>query len=243
MSGPAIIVLQARLASRRLPRKALALIGARSILARCLDRLQAGGAAPVVLATTTNREDDTLAALAIAQGVPVVRGPEADVLRRFLIAAERFGADYIVRATGDNPAIDIDAPSRVLRTLIDSDVDYVTESGLPYGAAVEAVTVDALRKADAMSLDASDREHVTQAVRCDRVFQAVEIAAPRDVHRPDLRLTVDTLHDLAFMRRVLSMFPDDTVEPSLAAIVAAADTLTGAGAWSTVDRVRREASR
>jgi spore coat polysaccharide biosynthesis protein SpsF len=233
MTGRAIIVLQARLASRRLPGKALALVGGRPILARCLDRLQAGGAAPVILATTTNREDDTLAAVAIGQGVPVVRGPDADVLRRFLMVADLFGAAYIIRATADNPAVDIDAPQRVLQTLLGSDVDYATESGLPYGAAVEAVTVDALHRADAMAVDASDREHVTQLVRCNRLFQAIEVAAPRAVHRPDLRLTVDTLHDLAYMRGVLSAFADDAIEPPLAAIVAAADALMPASETAT----------
>ena len=225
MNGRAIIVLQARFASRRLSGKALALIGGRPILARCLDRLQASGAAPVVLATTTNREDDTLAAVAIGQGVPVVRGPDADVLRRVLMVAERFGADYIIRATGNNPAVDIDAPQRVLQTLVDSDFDYVIESGLPHGAAVEAVTVDALHKAEAMAVDSADREYVTSLVRSHRLFQAIEVPAPRAVHRPDLHLAVDTMHDLAYMRGVLAAFADDTIEPPLAAIVAAADAL------------------
>lgn len=226
MKGRALIVLQARLASRRLPGKALALIGDRPMLARCLDRLQASSAGTLVLATTMNREDDTLAAVAIGQGVPVVRGPEADVLRRFLMVAERFGAEYIIRAKANSPAVDIDAPRRVLQTLIGTDVDYVTESGLPWGAAVEAVTVDALHRADAMAADASDREHVTQLVRCNRLFQALEVAAPVDVRRPDLCLTVDTPHDLVYMRRVLSAFGDDTSALPLSAIVAAADALT-----------------
>jgi len=59
------------------------------------------------------------------------------------------------------------------------------------------------------------------------------------VHRPDLRLTVDTLHDLAYMRRVLSAFADDTIEPPLAAIVAAA----AASALTTGDRGLRRAIR
>jgi spore coat polysaccharide biosynthesis protein SpsF (cytidylyltransferase family) len=52
----ALIVLQARMASRRCSGKALARVGGRTILARCLDRLRDGWAAPVVLATTTNAE-------------------------------------------------------------------------------------------------------------------------------------------------------------------------------------------
>ena len=223
MIGRAIIVLQARLASRRLPHKALALIGGRSILARCLDRLLARAAAPVVLATTTNGEDDALAAVALGRGVPVVRGPVADVLGRFLMAAERFDATHVIRATADNPAVDMDAPWRVLQLLVGADVDYVTEAGLPYGANVEGVTVDALKRAAAMAVEPEDREHVTPLVRRDRLFHAIEVPPPRPLRRPDLRLSIDTQDDLTYMRRVLGGFAD--VEPPLAAIAAAADAL------------------
>jgi len=225
VNGEALIVLQARLASRRLPGKALADVAGRSILARCLARLRADAAAPLVLATTTNREDDAVAAVAIAEGVPVIRGPESDVLRRFLLAADMFGPTYIVRATADNPAVDIDAPRRVLETLVGSGADYVIESGLPYGSAVEAVTVDALRKADALARDASDREHVTPCVRRDRLFHALETPAPEHVRRPGLRLSVDTLQDLAYMRRVVGALDDPRAEAPLADIIAAADAL------------------
>lgn len=225
IGAQALIVLQARMASRRLPGKALALIGGRSILARCLERLRAGGAAPVVLATTTHPEDDALAALAHAEGVLVVRGSEADALHRFVVAAERFGATYIVRATADNPAVDIDAPRRVLETLVRTGVDYVIEAGLPHGTAVEGVTVDALEKADRMATEAADREHVTPLIRRDRLFRALEMLAPSHLRRPDLRLTVDTLHDLAFMRRIMAGLGDPLVEPPLQAIIEAADRL------------------
>jgi spore coat polysaccharide biosynthesis protein SpsF len=223
----ALIVLQARMASSRLPGKALAPIGGRPILTRCLDRLRADASAPVVLATTTHPEDDALAALALAEGVPVVRGSEADVLHRFVVAAERFGATYIVRATADNPAVDIDAPRRVLETLIQTGVDYVVESDLPHGSAVEGVAVDALMKADVMATEAADREHVTPLIRRDRLFRALEMLAPPHLRRPDLRLTVDTLNDLSFMRRVMSGFGDPLAEQPLHAIIEAADALRG----------------
>jgi spore coat polysaccharide biosynthesis protein SpsF len=163
--------------------------------------------------------------VAIANGVPVVRGPEADVLKRFLLAADTFKADYVIRATADNPAVDIDAPQRVLDALVGAGADYAIDSNLPYGAAVEAVTVDALIRADAMATDASDREHVTPLVRRDRIFTALEIPAPRRVARPDLRLSIDTLHDLSYMRDVFSALDDPRAETPLAEIIAAADSL------------------
>jgi spore coat polysaccharide biosynthesis protein SpsF (cytidylyltransferase family) len=233
IAAQALIVLQARMASRRLPGKALALVGGRPILARCLDRLRASAVAPVVLATTTCAADDALAALAEAAGVPVVRGPEDDVLRRFVVAATRFGATYVVRATADDPAVDIDAPRRVLETLVRTGADYVVEAGLPYGAAVEGVSVDALEKADVMATAAADREHVTPLIRRDRLFRALEVLAPAHLRRPDLRLTVDTLRDLAFVRRLMASLGDPPAEPPLRAIIDAADALEDAP-WAAV---------
>src|SRR4029077_10420758 len=113
-------------------------------LGHCIARLRVGSAAPVMLATTLAAADDCLVAAAAPDGIPVFRGPEHDVLLRFVHAARSMDARYVVRATADNPAIDIDGPERVLRDLRASGADYVVEAGLPYGACVEAMTVDAL---------------------------------------------------------------------------------------------------
>lgn len=225
----AVIILQARLASRRLPGKALASIGARSMLGHCIARLRISGAAPVMLATTENAEDDALAAVAECYGIKVFRGAEDDVLSRFLLAAQSVGARHVVRATADNPAIDIGGPARVLRELVASQADHVIEDGLPYGAAVEAVTVDALARAAARATSAHDREHVTPMIRRDRAhFVSVMIPAPANVWRPDTRLTVDTADDLRFMGRLAACLDGWRHEPELPDILALIDRQTPA---------------
>lgn len=222
----AMIILQARVSSVRLPGKVLAQIGARTLVGHCLERLLAGRAAPVMLATTERPEDDCLVALARARGVQVYRGPSADVLRRFTLAATAAGAKFVVRATADNPAVDIDAPNRVLSLLRTSGSDYACETGLPYGAAVEAITTDALLRADGLATDTRDREHVTTLVRRDSTrFSLQMAAAPALLSRPDVRVTVDTADDLAFMRAVSARLGDPVNEPSLVRVIAAADAL------------------
>lgn len=222
----AIIILQARLASARLPGKAMARLGGRTLVGRCLDRLLAGGACPVVLATTTRAEDDALQYEASVRGVATVRGPVHDVLARFVMTAEAMEARQVVRATADNPAVDIDAPARLLARLAETKADYVSESGLPYGAAVEAVTTDALLRAHRWTADKADREHVTLYVKREpQRFRVVECEAPAAVRRPELRLTVDTADDLAFMQSVLARAGRDDVEWPLERIIAAADAV------------------
>lgn len=225
MSG-AVIILQARMASTRLPGKALAPIGARTLIGHCLARLRIGGAAPVLLATTTNQEDDVLVAAAAKYGVATFRGPADDVLVRYVLAAQSVRARFVVRATGDNPAVDIEGPNRVLAALRSTNADHVIEDGLPYGGAVEGVTVDALTRASDLATDIADREHVTPWIRRDRGrFKAVQLPAPAALRRPDIRVTVDTEDDLLFMQNVASRLNGWSDEPELQRIVAVATSM------------------
>jgi spore coat polysaccharide biosynthesis protein SpsF (cytidylyltransferase family) len=206
MSSDTIIILQARLASERLPRKALERLAGETLVGHCLRRLSAAGVAPVVLATTVASEDDALAAEAERLGVRVMRGARTDVLRRFAQVIHETGAAYVVRATADNPAVDVRAAYRVLTALRAGGADYCCERDLPYGAAVEAVRSDALLDAGARATEPYDREHVTTYIKFNRSrYRVLMPDAPRVLRRPDLRFTVDTSADLEYMRRVLEL--------------------------------------
>lgn len=224
--GRTVVILQARMGSVRLPGKAMALIAGRPLVSHCLDRLRASDVGPVVLATTTHPEDDVLARLAEMVGVGVIRGSGDDVLTRFSDVVRAYPARLIIRATADNPAVDIDAVRRVQRWLDVADADYVVEDGLPYGSAVEAVRRDVLVQAHLWAREPSDREHVTTWIQrhTDR-FRVQRIPAPRPLMRPELRFTVDTPTDLAYMRQVLSAAGPRGTIASLREIIAAADRL------------------
>jgi spore coat polysaccharide biosynthesis protein SpsF len=222
----AAIVLQARMGSKRLPGKVLAAVAGQSIFAHCVRRLRATSDLPVILATTMLGEDDVLVAAAERLGVQVVRGPDDDVLARYVLAATTFDLLEIVRATADNPAVDMDAPRRTLDLLRRAHADHVVERGLPVGAAVEAVTVAALVLADAAADDPYDREHVTSFIRRERQFTSLDAMAPGCLRRPNVCLTVDTPDDLDFMRRVMAQVAMSDGSPApLGAIIAAAERL------------------
>lgn len=205
MNGHVGIIVQARLASTRLPGKALAPLGSRSVLDHVLQRMIASGVGRVVLATTERPEDDALDVIATRLGVTVFRGNTNDVLERYAEAVARYGFEHIVRASADNPAVDIQAPGRMLMALRDHDADYVREVGLPHGADVEVITRDALFRAAAEAHTAYDREHVTTYIRQHTDdFRVVQMAAPRPLARADLRFTIDTRGDLLYMRELFS---------------------------------------
>jgi spore coat polysaccharide biosynthesis protein SpsF (cytidylyltransferase family) len=216
------IILQARVASTRLPGKALASIGSRTLLEHCLRRLIASGAGRVVLATTRRRDDDALALIADKLDVPVSRGSTEDVLERYAETAAQFGFEYIIRATGDNPCVDIDAPRRLLEAMNAYDADYAAESGLPFGGGVEAMTRDALFRAAASAGDPYEREHVTPFIkRRPDEFHIALVSAPLALRRSGLRLSVDTREDLLFVRDLYARAGSEM--PGLVDVIAAAD--------------------
>jgi len=207
--------------SRRLPGKVLADLAGRSVLGHCIWRLHASGI-PVIVATTTRNEDDAVVRETEAYGAFSFRGAVDDVLGRYVAAADAFQVTEVIRATADNPAVDIDAPARVLAQLRRTGVDHIIECGLPYGAAVEGVTAEALVRAAAETEDPFDREHVTPFVRRAAGFTLLSAMVPGHLRQPELRLTIDTAEDLRRMRVLLAPYRQAAAPPPLAEIMAKA---------------------
>lgn len=226
----ALVILQARMGSSRLPGKVLAPLGDRSILAQCIERLLAARVGEVLVATTIRPEDEAVVAAAEAAGVAVTRGPVDDVLGRFIGAVHGWTGPYVIRATADNPFVDFDGPARLLR-LLDAGADYAIEEGLPVGAAVEAMRVEVLREAAELAATPYEREHVTPFIRhaVDR-YAVVGAPAPFELRRPSLRLTVDTRQDLQFVRGLVEQADDAALVP-LGQVIALAERSAG---WAGV---------
>src|SRR5262249_33452231 len=111
-----------------------------------------------------------------------------------------------------------------LRALRQTGADHIVEDGLPYGGAVEAVTMDALDRADVLAVDAADREHVTTLIRRDRDrFAPATVPAPAQVRRPDIRVTIDTADDLQFARSLAARMDNWTAMPELAQAIRVID--------------------
>lgn len=202
--------LQARMGSSRLPGKVLMDIEGRSILERAIGRLRASDAVDAVAVLTTELErDDVVVKEAERLGAPVYRGAEDDVLARFCGAAERFEPAIVIRATADNPLIDIGSLDRIVARLTRDRLDYCVEVDLPYGAATEAVTAEALQRTHQRASEPRHREHVTMYIReHPEEFSFALPPAPMALRHPETRVTVDTVEDLAFMRRLIASLPE-----------------------------------
>lgn len=209
------IVIQARLGSTRLPRKMLAEVsGERALLDLVLGRLgEQFGASRVVLATTIDSVDDELMEVAAHHGVAVHRGSVANVLERFLGAADLRGWSKLVRVCADNPFLLPWAIEPLVDVGRSTGADYVgyrfgdgTWSILSHaGLFAEYVTCDALREVARIAEDPAAFEHVTSYVYTHpKRFRTASIPVPSESVIANWRLTVDTQADLDVVRAVVS---------------------------------------
>jgi spore coat polysaccharide biosynthesis protein SpsF len=198
-------ILQARMTSTRLPGKVLAPVVGTPMIGLQVERLRRATLLDgLVVATSTDPSDDDLVAYLGTLDVPVVRGPLDDVLARFATVVEQYAPDAVVRLTADCPLASPAVVDRVIAAFHESGLDYVSNTlhpTYPDGLDVEVVRASVLRWAAASLTDPPEREHVTLGVyRRPTQFRVANVDHDEDLS--DLRWTVDTPDDLAFVRAV-----------------------------------------
>lgn len=218
-------VLQARFGSSRLPGKVLKPLRGVPMLLRQIERLQRSHTLDsIVVATSTDADDDAVTEVARKAGVLVVRGPLDDVLQRFVRVNIEHPCDVMVRVTADCPLISPRVVDDVVECFLESNVDYVSNTlspTYPDGLDVEVFDPDILTQLTSENLDIAEREHVTLGIyrRPDR-FRVLNFRDPEGLDHADLRWTVDTADDLAFVEAIYEHFlpatPDFEYEDILA---------------------------
>jgi len=102
-----IASIQARIGSTRLPGKVLKSIIGKPLLLHIIERLKKSKYIDkIIIATTTNPEDDAIESFGKKHNIAVHRGSEEDYVARHLEAAEKLKAKVLIRIWGDCPLID-----------------------------------------------------------------------------------------------------------------------------------------
>jgi spore coat polysaccharide biosynthesis protein SpsF len=203
-----VAIVQARMGSTRLRGKVLMDLGGRPMLEFLLARLRRAETPDAVwVATSTDRGDDPIADLCTRLAVPVFRGPEQDVLARYVLAAQASQADAIVRITADCPLTCPEIVDRCVGAFRHSrpPVDYVSNilrRTFPRGLDTEVVSYNALFRTLAESADPTAREHVTLHIfRNPAAFR--HLSVEDEQNHASIRWTVDTIEDLTLIRAMV----------------------------------------
>ncbi len=200
-----VVILQARLNSSRLGRRVLAQLAGRPVIQHILDRLETSRELDeICVAIPEVPSEDELAQVVAEHHVHITRGPETNVLTRFMIAAHETHADIIVRAAADNPLVDIGVMDNQLRYIIEHpETDYVFTKGLPLGVSTETFTRKTLDKLDFLARTPLMRKRVTYyLIENPAPFNVVHLDPPPEIAHPQFRLTLDTEEDLELFQTI-----------------------------------------
>jgi len=203
------VITQARMTSSRLPGKIMIDAAGKSMLQHHVNRLQQGGH-PVIIATTSNSDDNPVAEFARKSNLACYRGDEHDVLERFYEANRQFPGDIIVRVTSDCPLIDAALIQQGVDRYIELNDDQCYVSNCfprtyARGFDFEIFSARMLEEAHTEATSAHDREHVTPFMRTRHNERMRKIA--QEKNNGSLRLTLDTPEDLIVLKHMIEETP------------------------------------
>lgn len=215
-----VCIIQARMGSTRLPEKVMKKIKGKSILFYVIERVkQTSLINQIVIATTTNKQDDVIVKEAERLNVKWFQGSEQDVLSRYYHAAKKNDADVIVRITSDCPLIDPQITDEIITYYLKND-DYslVTNAGpdiekrtFPRGLDTEVFSFGVLEETFNNANERYQREHVTPFIyENPEKFKVFFIKAEGKLKRPDIRITLDTKQDFELISKIINHF--DTID-------------------------------
>ncbi|WP_324024722.1 hypothetical protein QSV08_16015 [Maribacter sp. BPC-D8] len=202
-----VFIIQARMQSSRLPGKVLMplpLWGAKPLLMWVIEELRKSKhCGEIVIATSKNKENDSLEDFCIKNEITCFRGEEDDVLSRFITILRDADYNTVVRLTADNPIIDINTLDETINFHLLEENDYTCTDILPTGMNFEVIRAQSLLKMPDQVLTENDREHVTLFIRNNQKYKKGVFNPVLNKSLKYLRLTVDYASDLLVTSSVL----------------------------------------
>ena len=159
-----VIAIQARVSSKRFPRKVLEKINGRTLIECVIERCTDTGFQVFVL-TSDDLTDDPLEELLSHKKYSYYRGSLNDVRARYLNFMRKENINQVVRISADSPLIHPDVISQMISSAKDFiGYDIITNifpKTYPRGQSVEIVSKTAFESIRDIPLSEYDKENVT----------------------------------------------------------------------------------
>jgi spore coat polysaccharide biosynthesis protein SpsF len=207
----ALIIIEARTRSSRLPNKVMLEIIKKPVLQLMIERLGLiDPVIPICVATTTHSSDNPIVELCENMGIYSFRGNETNVLSRVAAAARFYGPKTVISLTADCPLIDPLIVSQMYRTFNQNDIDFLTNCHIrsfPDGMDIQIFKNASIQKANAQVSDLLEQEHTTLFIRKNpNLFKTMHLLANSEEHIPKLGLTLDEFSDFLLIEAVFKHF-------------------------------------
>jgi spore coat polysaccharide biosynthesis protein SpsF len=205
-----VVIVQARMGSRRLPNKTMLPLHGYPIIEWVYRRIgKAKFPDCLVFAIPDTSKNDPLADFLKTISANVYRGNEMDLLDRFYHSARKWKATHIVRVTADCPFVSGSEVDHLIEFFQSNRYDYAynhipVNNRYPDGIGAEIMSFEILEKLYNEVRDPYDREHVSTYIRSHPELFEIGTFDPRDprLHFPAIRVDLDTQQDYEKLSRL-----------------------------------------
>ena len=205
-------IIAARTGSSRLPNKVLLDISGKTALERMIERVKnAKTLDRIIIATSTNKIDDSIEKLCKQINIECVRGSENDLLSRYQLVVEKVKPDIIVKMGADSILIDPLVIDKVVSTFLTNKYDYVSNYGIPKtypeGCTVDVYTSKTLTEVFLKAKKPSEREHINPFIwNNPEQYTSFRVDYEKDIS--NYRLSLDYKEDYIVIKSIFeSLYP------------------------------------
>lgn len=211
ISRKVLVILQARLSSKRLPRKMLLDFGGVPLYFYIYKRLeQLSFVDEVVIATSTDGSDTDLVNDALDRKCRVIRGDLENVYSRFVKCIEELKPQLCIRICGDSPFFDEHALELLVEKAFTNEITYGI---LDSNCCVKGFESEVVRPEILLSIkdrvNKQEQEHVTLFIRKNlNLFKSLVLQKDYKYSINVCDLTIDTFEDYINAVEILTLIKD-----------------------------------
>lgn len=215
-----IIIIQARMGSTRLPGKIMKKLLGKEIILWSYERCKKSNADKVIIATSTNNENDILEDFLKNKSIEFYRGSENDLLDRYYQIAKKFNNNdlKIIRVTSDCPFVDTYMINEMIQFYNKNNYDYIINHSsnaiIPEGSGIEIFNFKCLKYLWENNKDPNFREHATGMLSKTNQYDNI-INKGYYEYRPYnleieenkfIKLSIDTFEDYEKSKLIVNFF-------------------------------------
>ncbi len=202
-------IIQARIQSTRLPAKILLPGYNKPLLLHLIERLKKSKLIKkIIVATTTNKIDETIFDLCRHNKIEVFRGNPLDLLDRYYKCSKKYKVKNILRITSDCPLIDYKIVDNVIKKYFLTNSDYTSNihpPSFPDGFDIEIFNFKTLKETFHRAKKNFEREHVTPYM-WDKPgrFKITNYSSDTINYYNKYRLTIDYVEDFFVISKIFN---------------------------------------
>ncbi len=212
-----LVLIQARMNSKRLPKKVLHKINNQEILKHMFFRIKnCKNNVKLVVATSKKKSDNPIVNLCKKNRIKFFRGSLNNVASRLLSAANKFKSKYFIRICGDSPLIDpqiIDRMINISTSKSKRNYDLFSnrlDKSIPSGQRVEIIKTKSMQEAYKKFFKKGHYEHVTSYFyENKKKFKIFYTSFKRN--KTKIKLSVDTVRDLNKVKKLVSKLGNNKI--------------------------------